>query len=500
MHALPLLLFGALALLVATPPAGAATFTVTKTADTADGACDADCSLREALLALPQDSTNVILLPAGLYRLTIPRGTRPTDNSPGDGTNGNLVVTRVVRLIGAGRDVTVIDARPDAEAPATDRVLSITLNGALTISGVTITGGRTGAAGQGGGVLNLGGGLAMTDVDVVANSAGIGGGGIAVGGNAETTLTRCLVGENTAGSTSPATLGSGGGIQNIQSTMTIVDSTIAGNAALLARGGGIMNLDVAARPQPPAILTITGTTIADNSAGDPARNSLNEGSGGGIFNSSGRLLLTNSTLTGNEAVPSFVNGFGLLPGTGRGGGLAHQMLRGDDPNDGTTVVNSTIAYNTGHTGSQIYGFTTFEPMQLANTLIAGDTGATPNCASESAGVGLESLGGNLSSDASPCFFDEAGDQPNAAPGIDSALADNGGPTDTIALLESSNAIGAGLPAYCPPDDQRGSLRPSPCAVGAVDVPEPGALISGGVALVALLVRRSASPRRGSPAS
>jgi CSLREA domain-containing protein len=189
MPALPLLLFGALALLVAAPPAGAATFTVTKTADTADGACDADCSLREALLALPQDSTNVIQLPAGLYRLTIPRGTRPTDNSPGDGTNGNLVVTRVVRLIGAGRDVTVIDARPDAEAPATDRVLSITLNGALTISGVTITGGRTGAAGQGGGILNLGGGLAMTDVDVVGNSAGTGGGGIC--SSALTRLRRC---------------------------------------------------------------------------------------------------------------------------------------------------------------------------------------------------------------------------------------------------------------------------------------------------------------------
>ena len=31
--------------------AQAATFTVTKTADTNDGACDADCSLREAIIA-----------------------------------------------------------------------------------------------------------------------------------------------------------------------------------------------------------------------------------------------------------------------------------------------------------------------------------------------------------------------------------------------------------------------------------------------------------------
>lgn len=495
MLAQSLLLLAALALL-APSPSIAATFTVTKTADTADGVCDEDCSLREALLALPQDPTNVIHLPAGLYRLTIPRGARPNDNAPGDGTNGNLVVTRVVSIVGAGRDVTVIDARPGAEAQGVDRVFSITLSGALTISGVTITGGRTAAAGQGGGVLNLGGDLAMTDVDVVANVAGTGGGGITASGNAETTLTRCWIADNTAGSTSPVTVGNGGGIQNIQSVMTIVDSTITGNSTRLS-GGGIMNIDVAARPQPPAILTITGTTIADNFVGDPARSSLNEGSGGGVFNSSGRLLLTNSTLTGNEAVPSFIQGFGFLPGSGRGGGLAHQMLLGDDPADGTTVVNSTIAYNTGFTGSQIYGFTTFEPMQLANSVIAGGAGATPNCASESGGVGLESLGGNLGSDASPCFFDEASDQPNTAPGIDAALADNGGPTDTIALLENSPAIGAGLPAHCPQKDQRGAFRPSPCAAGAVDavdVPEPGALAAGVAALGALLLSGIARSR------
>ncbi|RIL07799.1 MAG: hypothetical protein DCC71_01560 [Proteobacteria bacterium] len=498
MHALAIPLLAAAAAL-SSASAGAAVFTVSKTADTADGACDDDCSLREALLALPQDPTNVIQLPAGLYRLTIPRGARPNDNAPGDGTNGNLVVGRVVALVGAGRDVTVIDARPAADAPGVDRVFSITNLGALTISGVTITGGETLPTGQGGGVLNLGGGLVMSDVDVVANRAGTGGGGIAVGGDAVTELTRCRITDNVAGSVEASRPGSGGGIQNIASTMSIADSTIAGNAALLAsRGGGIQNLDVSARPNPPAILTITGSTIADNFAGDPRRNTLNEGSGGGIFNSSGRLLLESSTVTGNEAAPAFVEGFGLLPGSGRGGGVGHQMLLGDDPDDGTTVVNSTIAYNTAHTGSQVYGFTTFEPLQLANALLAGGAGATPNCASEGGGVGIESLGGNLGSDASPCFFDAAGDQPNTAPGLDPALADNGGPTQTIALLEGSAAIGAGLPAHCPERDQRGSLRPSPCAVGAIEAPEPGALAAGAIALAALRARRFWRARRGDP--
>jgi CSLREA domain-containing protein len=45
-----LLAVGLLALLVTRPVYGA-TFTVTKTADTADGSCDSDCSFREAIIA-----------------------------------------------------------------------------------------------------------------------------------------------------------------------------------------------------------------------------------------------------------------------------------------------------------------------------------------------------------------------------------------------------------------------------------------------------------------
>jgi CSLREA domain-containing protein len=493
MGALRASLLVVLAIGVATP-AGAATHTVTKTADTADGSCDADCSLREAILASGNGPGNVIMLPAGIYRLTIPRGARPTDNSPGDGTNGNLVIATPLSIVGAGRDVTVIDARPSEGVEGVDRVFSVTQQGGLTIQGVTITGGRTGAFGQGGGILSLRGAIAMTDCAVAGNTAVLGGGGIAASSGADTTITRSMIADNMSGP-----MGSGGGIQNIQSTLTIVDSTISGNTALLARGGGVMNIDVENRPNPAALLTITGSTIVDNLAGDPARTSGFEGSGGGVFNSSGRLLLENSTVTFNEATPSFFEGFGFLPGTGRGGGVAHEMLLGDDPDDGTTVVNSTIAYNTALTGSQLYGFVTFAPAALANTLIAGGAGATPNCASESAGVGLSSLGGNLSSDASPCFFDQPGDQSNAPPGLAAGLAQNGGPTETIALEEGSHAIGAGDPASCAERDQRGYLRNSPCDVGAVEfAPEPdgiAGLLAAGAALAFVRSWRRSQPGR-----
>src|SRR4029453_4363971 len=66
--------FAASFLLVMTAdgPAYAATYTVTKTADTADGACDADCSLREAVIAANSTpiTADTISLPAGTYTLT----------------------------------------------------------------------------------------------------------------------------------------------------------------------------------------------------------------------------------------------------------------------------------------------------------------------------------------------------------------------------------------------------------------------------------------------
>jgi len=67
-------LFTALALLLVGPsaPVRAATFTVTKTADTADGTCDNDCSLREAIIAANVASgADTVSIPAGFYVLTL---------------------------------------------------------------------------------------------------------------------------------------------------------------------------------------------------------------------------------------------------------------------------------------------------------------------------------------------------------------------------------------------------------------------------------------------
>src|SRR3989304_3546658 len=54
------------------PTAHAAILVVTKTADTADGTCDSDCSLREAIIAANAAAgDDEITVPAGTYTLTI---------------------------------------------------------------------------------------------------------------------------------------------------------------------------------------------------------------------------------------------------------------------------------------------------------------------------------------------------------------------------------------------------------------------------------------------
>src|SRR3989344_6403271 len=107
-------------------PAFAATFTVTKTADTNDGVCDADCSLREAIgaaNALP--GADVITLPAGTYTLSI-AGTGEDLNATGD-----LDITGDLTINGAG-DTTIIDGA------AIDRVLTVFPATIVLIDAITV--------------------------------------------------------------------------------------------------------------------------------------------------------------------------------------------------------------------------------------------------------------------------------------------------------------------------------------------------------------------------
>ena len=79
---------------------------------------------------------------------------------------------------------------------------------------------------------------------------------------------------------------------------------------------------------------------------------------------------------------------------------------------------------------------------------------------------LASAGHNVDTDGT-CNLIAGGDQPNSVVLL-GALADNGGPTHTHALMAGSVAIDAADGAACPPTDQRGVSRVGPCDVGAYE--------------------------------
>ena len=127
----------------------AATFTVSKTADTNDGTCDSDCSLREAIAAATSGDT--VDIPAGTYTLTL---------------GSELVINKDLSLTGAGAATTIIQAAA-TKASANHRVINIT-TGTVAISDVTIRHGNL--IDHGAGILNSGT-LTITDSTFRDNSA-----------------------------------------------------------------------------------------------------------------------------------------------------------------------------------------------------------------------------------------------------------------------------------------------------------------------------------------
>lgn len=272
----------------ATPmaPAAAATLKVTKKADTNDGMCNSDCSLREAVVAANADpDRDTIRVPAGTYKLT--------------STEGDLDIETEVS-IEAVHGTAVIDGQN------TDRVLEITASGEAFLTGLEITDGRL-QTGRGGGILNAGlayithsaitsntapsgggvfnsGTLALRFTTVSDNTAAYGGGIYNESGRAE--VETSLLWKNSVSST-------GGGLYNLGGEAHVRNSTVSANRSDYS-GGGIHQIS-------PEVVTIVSSTIIGNSS-DVDNN--NAGDGGGIFvgggMQAGGVLITNSLLFGNS--------------------------------------------------------------------------------------------------------------------------------------------------------------------------------------------------------
>lgn len=361
-----------------------------------------------------------------------------------------------IRGAGDGPGGSILQAAPDSPDDASDRVITISSGANITIESLWI---RHGSAASGGGIQAAGGSdLTLTDSTVSDNLASGGGGGIWFD-QGELTISGSRILDNTASGTAAFTAGGGGIRADNGSIVTLTDSTVDGNLAVVHSGG----IRVNGSGGSPSTLTVNRSTISNNAtdAGTQA------GNGGGIFaNGATELIVVNSTLSGNSGGDGAAIFFPTTAGTG---------------SRSLTLLNSTITNNLASGSSSAVRLPGSAVSNVGNTIIADQQSLTVDCNNPGG-----SIGNNLSSDSS-CAFTAAGDMQNANAAL-GPLADNGGPTRTHTLQVGSAAIGAGDGDICTEDpvsgiDQRGQARDAnDCAIGAVEAapiepPDPAPVVN-----------------------
>jgi CSLREA domain-containing protein len=279
------------------------TWTVTKAADTDDGLCDRDCSLREAIYAAQtgdtivfsrnQTITLLLQLPSIYKKITI----------KGKGAANTIIQASNCNPVTLAGGCT----------PASYRVFEVESSGNLTLEGVTVQHGNCDgwcltAEVHGGGIYN-GGTLSVKNSSVQYNSSDWAGGGIYNEENGKLTVTNSTLTANRADF-------GGGGIHS-SSSLTVNNSTLSANISA-SYGGGIVNWEGGR-------LTVSNSTFLANSA---------DYDGGGIYSVGATLKLTGSTFFGNTA-----HHFG--------GGIYNAGLE-------ITMKNCTLSGNSAYHGGGIY--------------------------------------------------------------------------------------------------------------------------------------------------
>lgn len=481
-----------------------ATFNVT--ANVADGAAG---SLRAAITAANSNNENdTINLAAGTYVLT--QWLSLTENGKTITFQGDTAANTIVdanhtgRVFGAGygvtaifNDMTITNGGSDSSRPTGAGIdgyyATITVNdsiitgnkgyqgggiyvnpGTLTVSNSVISDNDT--TRDGGGVFAYGGTVTISNSTIEGNTAGSGyhGGGIYLW-NATGSLSSVAIEDNAAGH--------GGGMSLLSGGLSVTGGSFTGNTASNYGGGLLLNA-------PSSDVTVSGATISDNSAP----------SGGGIHHGGGsnKLTITESTIAGNDATssnPNYGEGGGIYTvknlelirstvsgntATNSGGGLysnstltiTNSTISGNSaatgggwytviPGSSSAILNSTIASNSS-SGAGGGMFLATGSVSMKNSILANNTagsGSPPDFSGYSGSIA--SQGYNLFSASGMSTYitgTTTGNQLGVNPQL-ASLANNGGPTQTHALLSNSPAIDTGTSSGAPSVDQRNESRP-----------------------------------------
>ena len=328
-----------------------------------------------------------------------------TEHNDGVCGTSDCTLSEAVGFANMNADANTITFKPGLSGMITtlDTPDGMVISGPVTIQGpgariLTITGSNAGRIfGIEGGPTTISGlTLANGRYDVV--------GGAAIVSIANLTLTNCRLDNN-------VTTGAGGAIWN-GGPLALNNCTFTANVAN-GTGGAIHNMaDSFAHGN----VTAINCTFFNNLAF----------SGGALSNktsgATGVSLLRNCTISGNAA---------RFGGVNKGGGLVNLGTAGST----VRIENSIVAANISDDGSpDVFGVITSGGSNLVGDA-TGATGLTNGVNSDQVGTTAAPINPQLA-----------------------AIANNGGPTDTRALLANSPAINTGNNALAPPADQRGFGR------------------------------------------
>ena len=333
-------------------------------------------------------------------------------------------------------------------------------SGSMTVTNSTIEDNGAAVIGDYGGGIDNSGTMTVTDCTLSGNSAGAGGG---IDNSGPLTITGSTIEGNSAKVF-------GGGIDNY-APLTVTGSTIEGNSVgANGLGGGIHNENS---------LTVAGSTIEENSVGNGGfgggvynsgtsatitASTLSDNSGGGIYVSTGTVTVTASTIDSNvgDGIEITSDGFTTITNSTVTGNTVGSGVGIVDDGGSVKTLNCTIADNSG-------GLTVSD----AGTALLNNTIVATNTTSDVAGTVSSSSASNLIGTGGSGGLTN-GSNGNwvgvADPGL-GALASNGGPTQTIALLPGSPAINTGNATLAVDltTDQRGTGFVREVPAGTVDI-------------------------------
>jgi hypothetical protein len=445
---------------------------------------DGLCTLREAITAANNNTASGVV--AGECLAGSSSGSDAIDLTA---ISGTITISTVLPAISSN----LILNGPGASTLTIQRngnFTAITINSPATvaISGLTLQG--VGPAGRFGDIgVGSSGSLSLSNCTVTGFGAGV------VNGSNTMTISSCLITANTQGSgisvgsgtvnvvnsvvsNNDSHGGFGPGIDNSFGVLNVTNSTITGNKghwSIMNGAGG-------------AKATLVNTTVSNNLDGGILNNSTLTMIGGSVTgNTNGSLVaggtsvINGVTFSNNSANnPSFLGGGGILINgqavtvmnclitnnqtTGWGGGIRsagratviNTTISGNtaggggggmdllDTSIGTmTAINVTITNNHSNTGGGVVRES--GPAKFKNSIIAGNTFFN--------GTGFNDISGTIDSSSSYNLIGAGGaggltngvnnNQVNVADPKLGPLANNGGATQTHALLVNSPALDAG---------------------------------------------------------